>query len=164
MMQYPPHRPEALLLVQGTGGGKSAVAQTVGCVDCGVVIIIEETLALTADQKSKVGQASNTYGPVLAYQLDSIKRTNLIDKLKSKLSSMTKDTNVTISLYTSPECLAREPWKLIAIGLINRQVLKLVCVDEIQLFVMFGVTFRKEFTLLKQSFSNIFLIQTHRML
>lgn len=26
MMQYPPHCPEALLLVQGTGSGKSAVA------------------------------------------------------------------------------------------------------------------------------------------
>ena len=36
MMRCSPHRPEALLLVQGTGGGESAVAQTVGCVECGV--------------------------------------------------------------------------------------------------------------------------------
>ena len=40
---------EALLLVQGTGAGKYAVAQTVGTVDCGVTIVIEETLALAAD-------------------------------------------------------------------------------------------------------------------
>ena len=36
MMRCSPHRLEALLLVQGTGGGESAVAQTVGCVECGV--------------------------------------------------------------------------------------------------------------------------------
>ena len=74
MMRCPPHRPEAMLLVQGTGGGKSAVAQTVGSVECGVTLVIEATLALAADQRSKVAQARNTYGPVLAYQLDSIKK------------------------------------------------------------------------------------------
>ena len=90
MMRCPPYRPEALLLVQGTGGGKSAVAQTAGCVDCGVTIIIEETLALAADQKSKVGRARNSYGPVLAYQLDSVKKPHLVQKLNSKLASLTK--------------------------------------------------------------------------
>ena len=77
MMRCNPYQPEAILLVQGTGGGKSAVAQTVRCVDCGVTIIIEETLALAADQRSKVRKARNTYGPVLAYQLDSIKEPHL---------------------------------------------------------------------------------------
>ena len=151
-MRHPPNRPQALLLVQRTGGGESAVAQTVGCVDCGVVLIVEETLALAADQKSKVGQARNAYGPVLAHQLDSVKRPNLIEKLKNKLDSLTKTTNVTMFLHSSPECLLRDPWKSMVIGLIKRKVLKLVCVDEVHLFVMFGVTFRKEFTLLKSSF------------
>ena len=72
-----------------------------GCVDCGVVLIIEETLAFALDQKSKVGQARNNYRPVLAYQLDSIKRPNLNEKVKSKLDLLTKTTNVTIFLYTS---------------------------------------------------------------
>ena len=49
------------------------VAQTVGIVDCGVTLVIEETLALAADQQSKVKLASNANGPVLAYQLDTIK-------------------------------------------------------------------------------------------
>ena len=74
------NRPQALLLVEGTGGWKSSVAQTDGCVGCGVVLIIEETLALAVDQKSKVGQPRNNYKPVLASQLDSIKRLNLIEK------------------------------------------------------------------------------------
>ena len=41
MMRCPPHRPEAMLLVQGTGGGKSAVAQTVGCVEYGVRLLLK---------------------------------------------------------------------------------------------------------------------------
>ena len=73
MMGCPPHCSEALLPIQGTGGGKSSVTQTVGCVDCGVTIIIKETVALVTNQKSKVGRARNSYGPVLAYQLDSVK-------------------------------------------------------------------------------------------
>ena len=159
MMRCPPHRPEAMLLVQGTGGGKSAVAQTVGCVECGVTLIIEATLALAADQRSKVTQARNTFGPVLAYQLDSIKKPHLITKLQNKLSSLGPHSNVTLFIYSSPECLIREPWRSVFRGLINRKVLKLVCLDEVHLFVMFGVTFRKEFTLLKESFFQHIIIQ-----
>ena len=152
MMRCPPHRPEAMLLVQGTGGGKSAVAQTVGSVECGVTLVIEATLALAADQRSKVAQARNTYGPVLAYQLDSIKKPHLITKLRNKLSGLGAHSNITLFIYSSPEYLIREHWRTVFHGLINRKVLKLVCVDEVHLFVMFGVTFRKEFTLLKESF------------
>ena len=45
LMRCAPNTPHALLLVQGTGGGKSAVAQTVDCVDCGFTLVIVETLA-----------------------------------------------------------------------------------------------------------------------
>ena len=90
MMRCTPNIPQALLLIQGTGGGKSAVAQTVGVVDCGVTLVIEELLAVATDQKTKVKSASNAYGPVLAYQLDSIKNPVLVDKLKTKLLQMKK--------------------------------------------------------------------------
>ena len=90
MMRCTPNIPQALLLVQGTGGGKSAVAQTVGVVDCGVTLVIEELLAVATDQKTKVKSASNAHGPVLAYQLDSIKNPVLVEKLKTKLLQMKK--------------------------------------------------------------------------
>ena len=152
MMRCAPNVPQALLLVQGTGGGKSAVAQTVGVVDCGVTLVIEELLAVATDQKSKVRTASNEYGPVLAYQLDSLKNPLLISKLQTKLLDMNKTSNTTIFLYSSPECLMRQPWRTLIIRLINNGVLKLVCVDEIHLYVMFGLTFRKEFMTLRDSF------------
>jgi len=81
MMRCAPNVPQALLLVQGTGGGKSVVAQTVGVVDCGVMLGIKELLAAATDRKSKVQTASNAHGPVLAYQLDLLKKSLVISKL-----------------------------------------------------------------------------------
>ena len=47
-------QPRPILLVQGTGGGKSAVPQTCGCTSPGITIILENTQALGADQKGKL--------------------------------------------------------------------------------------------------------------
>ena len=73
MMRCVPNHPQALLLVQGTGGVKYTMAQNFGIVDCGVTLVIEETLALAAGQTLKIKSASNAYVPVLAYQLDSLR-------------------------------------------------------------------------------------------
>ena len=47
-------QPRPILLVQGTGAGKSAVPQTCGCTSPGITIILENTQALGADQKGKL--------------------------------------------------------------------------------------------------------------
>ena len=60
-MRCVPCNPHVLLLVQGTGGGKSAVAQTVSIVDGGVTLIIVEKLALAADQRSNIVSANGIY-------------------------------------------------------------------------------------------------------
>ena len=72
--------------------------------------------------------------------------------LYKKLDRLEKGGATTIFLYTSPECLLREPWKSLMVRLIDKEILNLVCIDEIHLFVMFGITFRKEFTALRSSF------------
>lgn len=74
----PPHRPSTLLLVQGTTGGMNllAVAQTMGCVDCGIMRI-----------------QGNGYKPVLVYQLDLIKRSLLIGKFKNKTLRLDQDNS-----------------------------------------------------------------------
>ena len=117
-----------------------------------MTLIIVKTLALAADQQSKVTSTNGLYGPILAYQLYSIKKKELVEKLKKKLLSLKKEDNTTVFLYTSPEYLMREPWRSIMVTLIDRRVMKLVRIDEIHLFVIFGLTFRKEFTLFKNSF------------
>ena len=47
-------QPEPVLLVQSTGSGKSSVPLTCSVVDGGITIIVENTLALSSDQASKV--------------------------------------------------------------------------------------------------------------
>ena len=54
MMLCSPNSPQVLLLVQGTGSGKSVVTLNVGCVDCGVILIIEEFLSLAANKNLKL--------------------------------------------------------------------------------------------------------------
>lgn len=76
-----------------------------------------------------------------------------MDKLKTKLEGLKKGGNTTtIFLYTSPECLLCEPWKTLMVTLLDWRLLKLVCVNDIHLFVMFSITFRKEFKTLKTAF------------
>lgn len=46
---------QAVLLVQGTGGGNSMVYQCAGTILTGVVVAIENNLSLSLDQCSKIG-------------------------------------------------------------------------------------------------------------
>jgi len=46
----------------------------------------------------------------------------------------------------------RQPWQSLMVTLIKNGVLKLVCIDKIYLYVMFGVTFCKEFINLRDTF------------
>ena len=81
--------PEALLLVQPTGSGKSAVPQTTSVVTNGVSIIIEPTLALSSDQASKFDTASKEYGGlVYSYQLDLYKTDNQKQALANNIISV----------------------------------------------------------------------------
>ena len=49
-----PH-PTASLLVQGTGGGKTSVYQTIGVIKCGINLIIQNILTLSSDQHERAG-------------------------------------------------------------------------------------------------------------
>ena len=151
MMRCVPNVPSAMLLVQGTGGGKSAVPQTVGAVTRGITLIIESTLSLSADQHSKINSANTANGPVKAFHLDSIRTKRNEDKLCYLLNNLPKETDATIFIFSSPEFLIKEPWKTTIQTLIANGLLRLVCIDEVHQFVMFGITFRPDFGLLKDS-------------
>ena len=151
MMRCIPNTPSAMLLVQGTGGGKSAVPQTVGAVTRGVTLVIENTLSLSADQHSKIKSANTAHGPIKAFHLDSIRTKRNEDKASNALTTLPNNTNASIFLFSSPECLSKEPWMTMIETLIGKGSLRLVCVDEAHQFVMFGCAFRPEFSLLKDS-------------
>lgn len=60
-MKYRYKSCESVLLIQGTGSGESSVPQTIGVIDGGATIIIEDTLSLYANQISKIDAASNKH-------------------------------------------------------------------------------------------------------
>ena len=66
-MRCTPNVPQALLFVQGTSSGKFPIAQTIGVINFGVTLVIEELIAVSTNQKMKVKSASNAYDPVLVY-------------------------------------------------------------------------------------------------
>ena len=151
MMRCIPNTPSAMLLVQGTGGGKSAVPQTVGAVTRGVTLIIENTLSLSADQHSKIKSANTAHGPIKAFHLDSIRTKRNDEKVSNLVTTLANNTNASTFLFSTPEYLLKNPWMTMIETLIDKRLLRLVCVDEAHQFAMFGCAFRPEFSLLKDS-------------
>jgi superfamily II DNA helicase RecQ len=68
-VEHPIH---PVLLVQGTGGGKSSVYQTIAVIKKGVSLIIENTLSLSSDQLSKIKNISKQLPHIHSFQLDLI--------------------------------------------------------------------------------------------
>ena len=110
MMTCDPYHPTALLLVQSTGGGKSMVPMTVGCVTCGVTLVLENTQSLAADQVSKFKTPNTIHGPIKAFELDRYKNENDINQLCRFLLNLKYDTNASIFIYSSPEKLLKPKW------------------------------------------------------
>lgn len=61
-IKYALYNRHGLLLVQGDCGGKLLITHTVGCIICGVTLIIAEALDLAANQQSNIYSANGIYG------------------------------------------------------------------------------------------------------
>jgi superfamily II DNA helicase RecQ len=95
-----------LLLVRPTGGGKSAMRDTVGVLLAGIVLTISPLLSLAADQNDKVGRrASQQFGNVLSFHLNEIKDTNEQQAVAASISKPSIDTTQTVFLFASPQVL-----------------------------------------------------------
>lgn len=143
--------PDPVLLVQSTGSGKSTVPLTCSVVDGGISIIIENTLALGSDQSSKVKHlASTDVKNVKSFHLDMFKSNSDRDLLfKAIISHCTFNYESSIILFTSPEAILH-PLSLGFIkNIVSLDMLNLFCIDEVHLFVEFGISFRHEFQLVK---------------
>ena len=102
-MHYKGKHTTSITLVQDTRKGKSIVLQTVGAITCGVTLVLENTLSLGANQRSKFDDASQTHGSVIAYHLESLIDEANVKSLNLILANLQSDTNASIFLYSSPE-------------------------------------------------------------
>jgi hypothetical protein len=83
--------PQAILVVQSTSGGKSAIPQTTAVTDGGVTIILENTLALSADQHSKIEQLKSD--KIFSFHLDTVKSKADKESLSLHLTSLLEHDN-----------------------------------------------------------------------
>ena len=151
--------PEPILVVQPTSSGKSSVPQTVSVVCSGVTIILECTQALGSEQASKITQASKSNGALVhACQLDTYKTTqdrkafasNMLSIMKEEHHSSIDKGIASFILFTSPEALLDPIWSAFLDDVLLIGMLTLLCIDEIHMFVEFGLSFRKEFIKLRE--------------
>jgi superfamily II DNA helicase RecQ len=147
MMMKQRIQPQPILLVQSTGGGKSAVPQTCGLTVPGVTIVLENTQALGADQSGKLINVANNNN--VTFHLDPIKSTNerryIIDTINAYIHHPIPRPPVSIFIFTSPEAIIDNVWFPTIKSIIEANVLNLFCIDEVHQFVEFGTTFRSEF-------------------
>lgn len=101
--------PSDMLLAQGAGGRKSAMLQTVGAVTCSATLIVENTLSLSADQRSKIKKAKPGHGPIESFHLHSTRTERNQQKLCKALDNLLHNTDATAFLFSSPELLLKEP-------------------------------------------------------
>jgi superfamily II DNA helicase RecQ len=135
-----------VLLVRPTGGGKSLGRDVYSILNAGVCLTITPLLSLGADQVEKIGlQANNSFGSIAAIHLDEIQAKHQQQAIVKAILSQPKSSNTTTFLFSSPQALVKEG--SVWIGLIDQLIaserLTMVCVDEVHLFVHFGLTFRK---------------------
>jgi hypothetical protein len=140
-----------LLLVRPTGGGKSAVRDTVAVILAGVVLTISPLLSLGSDQNEKIGmKASQEYGTVVSFHLDEIKERTEQQAVSDSISNLDADTTQTVFLFASPQVFVNHPvWRKLLDTIIQTKLLRFVAIDEIHLFVHFARSFRQEFAWLK---------------
>jgi superfamily II DNA helicase RecQ len=140
--------PAPVLLVRPTGGGKSSVRDVYSIMNGGFSLTITPLLSLGADQESKITlKARQTTGNVISVHLDEIRSPADQNTLVTMLKAIPPDGHTTVLLFSSPQAILNKdfPWSAFIDWMILNNRLTMVCVDEVHLFVHFGLTFRDEF-------------------
>jgi superfamily II DNA helicase RecQ len=139
-----------VLLVRPAGGGKSSVRDVYSAVmKGGISLTITPLLALGADQDEKITlKAKQTSGTIALVHLDKLVRTKSDQQgLVNLIKALPDDSHTTVLLFSSPQAILNKSflWLKLIDWLIAHGRLSMVCVDEVHLFVHFGMTFRDEF-------------------
>jgi superfamily II DNA helicase RecQ len=152
--------PTPFLLCQNTGGGKSLARDSAAVILQGLTLVVTPLLALGADQCTKLScmipPAMKQKEQLRTYHLDDlVPDSNEFKALVCALKQFKSEDEKTIILFTSPQMLQSETWLPLIKALIKPKILRMVCIDEVHLFVSHGLFFRQEFFELKRNFFDI---------
>ena len=142
------YRRSNVLLVRGTGSGKSAIFHGASVMLEGITIIIEPLLAVQADQT-----LSTAIDGVVVCNLDLTKDLGAVAKLKEHLNQIRERRGHNTVIYTSPQALLRSgPWFDTIRDCFQHGVVSMLVNDEAHKTPMDGAHFRPEFAELKHIF------------
>jgi superfamily II DNA helicase RecQ len=134
-----------------TGGGKSIARDSFAAGQGNVSWCISPLLSLGADQVIKINaNSANGDGAVVAFHLDHYRQPAQQRSICQRISQITGVSNTTVCITSSPQALVNNKlYYGLYRDLLRNDLLKLLTVDELQLFVQFGRRFRNEFFALK---------------
>jgi superfamily II DNA helicase RecQ len=147
--------PAPVFLCQPTGGGKSLVRDTFAVTQGGITWCITPLLSLSADQKSKINmKTSENDDSALAIHLDELGTDSKRQGICKRLDTLSRQSALAVVVLCLPQAFSNhEIYRKLFKKLCDDDKLKLLCVDEVHLFVQFGLFFREEFILL---FEHVF--------
>eukprot|EP00978_Attheya_sp_CCMP212_P030618 scaffold113201_cov65-Attheya_sp.AAC.1 len=147
--------PGGVLLVRPTGGGKSLLHDLFADGVGGMHWSISPLLSLTADQESKINlTAFQDNGDIILVHLDTYRTDTQCLKVVEGILSFPLDTTSTIIIFSSPQALTdckgfTDLFNKLTTFQAGVHNLKSVTIDEMHLFVQFGMFFGSEFLKLK---------------
>ncbi len=165
-MSHPQHpiHPSSVLLVQPTGGGKTLTFVSHTLIVGGFAIIIDPLLALNANQKQKITsyQSTKETGVHNCFNLDEFRSNASQSQLFDDIKKIKKGTKQSFFLFSSPQAIQNSNhFQDLIKHLATNELLTMVVVDELHLFVHFGLSFRAEFKQLKKLLFDVIRIDSY---
>jgi hypothetical protein len=146
----PTNKPQPILLVRTTSGGKSAVRDAVGVCTSGIVLTIVPLLSLAADQVQKLTKLQEKDPTFSCFNLDKVRNFRARRRLQEQLLALPPHTNKCVFLFASPQTFTNDPsWVETYHQLIAKSNVRFLAIDECHLYANFGIEFRAEFFLLR---------------
>jgi superfamily II DNA helicase RecQ len=127
----------------------------------GVTWCISPLLALAADQETKINAGSNT--TITAIHIDAYRSPVAQKLLRDCITSLSLSSPTTTIILSSPQAIMHNSnyWSILH-TLIRKRLLVLLAIDEIHLFVQFGLYFRSKFLQLRTLLFNRVRLANHR--
>jgi superfamily II DNA helicase RecQ len=89
-------------------------------------------------------------GSVHGYHLDEVKTAASRNRIVQELLDLESNTTKSIFLFASPQAITNDtnPWRSMLLTLHRKGILRLVVIDELHLYLQFGLSLRSEFKML----------------
>jgi hypothetical protein len=144
--------PSPTFLCAPTGGGKSIARDSFSAGQGHISWCISPLLSLGADQVIKINENSaRGDGAVVAFHLDHYRQPPQQRAICQRIAQISGVSNSTVCITSSPQALVNNKlYYSLYCELLRKDLLKLLTIDELQLFVQFGRRFRNEFFALKE--------------